>query len=76
MHGPTCIFSANLTPFSLKSFPVGLRGTVTGLVKTGNGISSGIYTQVRVRSHCHFAVQLNHFTPGWSPNRFSSCFLK
>ena len=31
---------------TIKSFPIASRGVVTGLVKTGNGISSGIYTQL------------------------------
>ena len=39
---------------TIKSFPVASRGVVTGLVKTGNGISSGVRaTQFRVSLSLH-----------------------
>lgn len=42
----SCLVGIGGVASTIKSFPVAQRGVVTGLVKTGNGISAGIYTQV------------------------------
>lgn len=42
----SCLVGIGGVASTIKSFPVSQRGVVTGLVKTGNGIASGIYTQL------------------------------
>ena len=42
----SCLVGIGGVASTIKSFPVSQRGAVTGLVKTGNGIASGIYTQL------------------------------
>ena len=42
----SCLVGIGGVASTIKSFPVSQRGVVTGLVKTGNGISAGIYTQI------------------------------
>ena len=61
----SCLVGIGGVASTIKSFPVSQRGAVTGLVKTGNGIASGIYTQLYLGFICeHTHALASGVAPG------------
>jgi hypothetical protein len=57
-HGPTCIFWANLTPFSLQPSRAADRHARAEL--PDGALRAGACGSTRTRSHCRFVLQLIH----------------